>query len=246
MEDWLGGGFPAFHAFAMNCTQNRCSLRDGVSTVVGMAAGISSDDGPDFIGMTVEPSSGWRLRLRLGDGCPLETELFIFQCVWSPSFGWQFAFIWMTVRLRLGDVSPSFRWGFAFVWMTVRLRLGDVSPSFGWRFAFVWMTVRLHLDDGSPSFGWRFTLVWMMVHLRTDVSHSFEWRSSFVWIWWTLGWMKARLCLANRLRTCKFPHGMVKPQSWGQTGMTWLMLEGRKGNNKGCDGKCSPDPSHGI
>ena len=153
------------------------------------------------------------------------------------------------------------------MWMTVRLRLGDASPSFRWRFAFVWMTVRLRLDDGSPPFGWRFTFVWMTVHLRLDGSHSLEWRFTFVRMTvtftrmfhthldddlpsfgygLTLGWMKARLCLANRLRTCKFPHCMVKPKSWGQTGMTWLMLEGREGNNKGCDGKCSPDPSHGI
>ena len=29
-------------------------------------------------------------------------------------------------------------------------------------------------------------------------------------------------------------------------GMALLMLEGKKENNKGCDGKCSPYPSHGI
>ena len=50
MENRLGGGFPEFHGFPMKRTQNRCSLRDGVSAVMGMASGTSSgrrhwDDG---------------------------------------------------------------------------------------------------------------------------------------------------------------------------------------------------------
>ena len=166
----------------MNCTQNRCSLWDGVSAVMGMASGTSSgrrprlhwDDGWAFIEMTLETSSRWRLpprdrnvcfssmfdRLRLDDG--------------SPSFGWLFAFVWVTVCLCFGDGSPSFGWRFAFVWMTVRLRLDDGSPSLGWRFTFVW-TVDIRLNDGSPSFGWRlpslgrFTLVRMMVCLHLDM-----------------------------------------------------------------------------
>ena len=183
MEDWLGGGLPEFHGFPMNCTQNRCSLRDGVSAVVGMASGTSSgrrprlhwDDGWAFIGMTVETSSRWRLP-------PKDRNFYFPVCL--------ITFVWMTVRLHLDDGSPWFGWRFAFVSVTVRLRLNDGSPSFGWRFAFVWMTVRLLLDDGSPSFGWRFTFFWT-VHIRlNDGSPSFGWRlpsfGCFTLVWMTV------------------------------------------------------------
>ena len=201
MEAWLGGGFPEFHGFPMNCTQNPCSLRDGVSAVVGMASGTSSgrrprlhwDDGWAFIGMTVETSSRWRLP-------PRDPNVYFPVCL--------ITFVWMTVHLHLDDGhlhlddgSPSFGWRFAFVSVTVRLRLDDGSLSFGWRFAFFGMTVHLRLDDGSPSFGrftsleWRFTFVRMtvtfarMFHTRLDDGFpSFGyggpwvgWRFGFVW-----------------------------------------------------------------
>ena len=242
-RELIGMRFPWIPRIPNELHGNRCSLRDGVSAVVGIASGTSSgrgrrlhwDDGWAFIGMTVETSSRWRLPAR---------DRNVFSSMFDH-FGWQFTFVWMMVRLRFGDGWPSFRWRFAFIWMTVHLRSDDGSPSFG---------------CSSPSFGWRCTFVWM-VHirlmavrlrsddgdLRSDIPRSFGWRSAFVWIWWTLGWMKAWFCLANRLRTCKFPHCMVEAQSWAQRGMTWLMLEGREGNNEGYDGKwhCSPDPCHG-